>query len=143
MDQTIAWRSMSTPSLWLAAGIVVPITCVTANHGTNPYSSIAAYLPALPIRIFPAMLLTLLGVEELARLRAGLVRDWHLPALGVLAGLIVWNSQDFGLAASVGYCLVLPVALPPPRLRRAMFLSLCGLAAGLALYPLVLSLIHI
>ena len=136
----IAWRSLSRPSLWLAAGIVVPLACVTAAHGTNPYSSIGAYLPALSVRIFPAMLLTLLGLDELVRLRAGSSREWYLPALGVLAGLIAWNSQDFGLAASIAYGLVLAVALPPAAWRRSMFLWVCGFVAGLASYPLLAGL---
>jgi hypothetical protein len=58
----------------------------------------------------------------------------------VLAGLIVWNSQDFGLAASIAYCLVLVVALPPATRRRSLSLWVCGLAAGLALYPILVGL---
>ena len=38
-----------------------------------------------------------------------------------------------GLAASVAYCLVLPVAVPRARLRRSLCLWACGVFAGLAL----------
>jgi len=70
--------------------IVVPLNVPSParRHGTKtPSARSAAYLPALPIRIFPAMLLTLLGVEELAmRVRRGASsRKWAtLPVLGAL-----------------------------------------------------------
>ena len=61
---------------------------------------------------------------------------WPLAALGVLAGLIVWNSQDFGVAVTVAYCLLLLVALPAAAFRRSLTLWAGGLLTGLAIYPL-------
>jgi hypothetical protein len=136
----IAYRSMSTPSFWLAAGLVVPLTCVTVLHFGAPQSSIGSYLQTLPFRMFPSMLISLLGIEELARLRRGVVRRWRLPALGAIAGLILWNTLDFGLAVVVAYTLVLSVSLTRTAHWR-MLASWCGgLFMGFALYP-VLSLL--
>jgi hypothetical protein len=135
----IAARCMSSPSLWLAAGIVVPLTCVTVAHDAGPYylSSIGSYVQQLPIRLFPSMLFSLLGLEALVRVRAGTEKRWHLPALGILGGLIVWNSQDFGVAVAAAFTLFLAVGLPPARLRASISQWLYGLFGGLALYPLL------
>jgi hypothetical protein len=137
---TIAYRSMSSSSWWVAAGIVIPLTCVTVLHGATPFSSIGSYTQELPIRLFPAMLLSFLGLEELARHRAGSVRTWHLPALGALAGLIAWNSQDFGIAVVVAYSMLLAVALPAAQRGRSFALWSGGLVVGLGIYPLITAL---
>ncbi len=134
---TIAYRAMSSPSFWFAAGVIVPLTCVTVMHGATPWSSIGSALQELPIRVFPAMLLSFLGLEELSRRRAGSVRTWRLPALGVLAGLIAWNCQDFGVAIVIAYSALLVVALPAAKLRKSLALWVAGVFGGLALYPLV------
>jgi hypothetical protein len=139
---TVAYRSMSSPAFWVAAGLVVPLTCVTVLHFGAPQSSIGSYFQNLPYRMFPAMLLSLLGIEELARLRRGIVRTWHLLALGALAGLVLWNTLDFGLAVVVAYALVLAVSLPQTR-RWMLLSSWCGgLVGGFALYPLLSLLTH-
>ena len=134
---TIAYRSMSSPSFWFAAGVIVPLTCVTVMHGATPWSSIGSALQELPIRVFPAMLLSFLGLEELSRRRAGSVRTWRLPALGVLAGLIAWNCQDFGVAIVIAYSVLLVVALPAAKLRKSLALWAAGVFGGLALYPVL------
>ena len=36
---TIALRAMSSPSLWFAAGVIIPLTCVTVLHMTIQWSS--------------------------------------------------------------------------------------------------------
>jgi len=133
----IGARSMSSPALWLAAAIIVPLTCLTVYHGAQPYSSIASYMQQLPIRMFFAMLVSLLGLEELARLRRGAVRTWHLPALGVVVGLTVWNSQDFGIVVAIAFCMLLAVALPSEGLRKSVVLWSGGLLAGLVVYPVI------
>jgi hypothetical protein len=131
----VAARTMPSPSLWLAAGIVIPLACVTGLHGAAAMSSINSYMQELPPRMFPNMLFSLLGIEELARLRSGSVRSWHLTALGALAGLVVWNSQDFGLAVAVAYCLVLAVGLPSSQVRSGFVRWGGGLIVGLGAYP--------
>ena len=133
----IAFRSMSRPAIWVAAGIVIPLTCVTVEHGAQPLSSIAEAMQELSIRMFSAMLLSFLGLEVLTRIRAGAPAGWRLSMLGALAGLIAWNSQDFGIAVTVAYFPLLVVALPSTRLRRCMSLWVAGLLAGAAVYPLV------
>jgi hypothetical protein len=139
---TVAYRSMSSPAFWVAAGLVVPLTCVTVLHFAAPQSSVGSYFQNLPYRMFPAMLLSLIGIEELARLRRGIVRTWHLLALGALAGLLLWNTLDFGFAVVVAYTLVLAVSLPPMD-RWRLLASWCGgLVGGFALYPLLSLLTH-
>lgn len=139
---TVAYRSMSSPVFWVAVGLVVPLTCVTVLHFGAPQSSIGSYFQNLPYRMFPAMLLSLLGIEELARLRRGIVRTWHLLALGALAGLVLWNTLDFGLAVVVAYALVLAVSLPQATRWRLLASWSGGLVGGFALYPLLSLLTH-
>jgi hypothetical protein len=119
----------------LAAAVVIPLTCVTVSFGRQPYSSIAVYVQDLAVRLFPAMLLSLLGIEVLSRLRAGFERRWQLAALGTLAGLIAWNSQDFGLAVTAAYSVVLVAGLPPAKFWRSIGLWILGLLLGLVMYP--------
>jgi hypothetical protein len=133
----IAYRSMASPSFWIAAGLVVPITCVTVYHFAAPESSVGSHLQFLAYRLFPAMLLSLLGIEELARQRRGLCRTWHVPALGALAGLIIWNTLDFGLFVTVAYSVVLAIGLRQATRWKLSALWCVGLLAGLAAYPLV------
>jgi len=131
----LARRSLPERSLWLAVGLTVPLATVTAFH--NPIdSSIGSYLQDLPVRMFPAMLYSVLGVSSLLALLQHSVRRVSLVLLGLLAGLMAWNSQDFGLAVAVAYGIVLQVATRGALRKRATVLWLGGLVPGVILYPL-------
>jgi hypothetical protein len=121
----------------LALALVVPITYVT-SHATGDISSIASLFQALPIRLFSGFLIVAVGLQDLVLLYRGTLRSRRLLAVGALCGLIAWNSQDFGVAATGVYGLMV-LALPEHSVRwRALGVWLAGLAIGVALYPLFL-----
>jgi len=131
----LARRTLPARSLWLAVGLTVPLATVTVLHG-NIYSSIASVLQELPIRIFPAMLYSVIAVDSLVALLQHSVRKVSLISLGLFAGLMAWNSQDFGLAVAVAYGIVLQIATRGDVRKRARILWLSGLVPGVLLYPL-------
>jgi len=139
----VASRTLPPGYFWLAAVLVVPLVCVTTHHGAaapriGPLeSSIGSFLQELPDRMFSAVLLSWLGLAELARIRNGQARPWALAALGVLAGLIAWNSQDLGVALVFAYTAVLWGVAPWRRVRTSMAYWLMGAIAGLAAYPAI------
>jgi len=136
----IARRSLPRGCSWLAAALVVPFTSVTVLHGAALSSPIGSYLEELPVRLFPAMLFSWISIAQLHHLRTGPVRAKQLGALGLLGGLIAWNSQDFGIAVVVSYTVVLLVARTRTRLGHVIAVWLAGLASGLAAYPIFLLL---
>jgi len=127
-------RCLPKRSLWLALGLIVPLVTVTAIHNAVT-SSIGSILQDLPVRMFPAMLYSVIAVESLVALMRHSVRRSSIIALGMLAGLMAWNSQDFGIAVALAYALVLQVAARGSFRKRATILWLYGLAPGLLLYP--------
>jgi len=126
---------MPERSLWLAAALTVPLTTVTAFHSAVD-SSIGSYLQDLPVRMFPAMLYSLLAVSSLVALLRHSLRKVSIVCLGLLAGLLAWNSQDFGIAVAVAYGVVLQIAARGPLRKPATLLWLGGFLPGLILYPL-------
>ncbi len=131
----IARHTLPERSLWLALGLTVPLATVTTLHGTA-YSSIASSLQELPIRIFPSMLFSVIAIGAVVALLDHSVPKASLVVLGVLAGLMVWNSQDFGIAVPIAFAVILPIATRGGFRKRATILWLCGLVPGLLLYPL-------
>ncbi len=121
----------------LALALVVPITYVT-SHATGDISSVASLFQELPIRLFSGFLIAAVGLQDLVLLYGGTLRPWRLVAVGVLCGLIGWNSQDFGVAAMAVYGLMVLVTPPSSMRWRALGVWLGGLVFGLALYPLLL-----
>jgi len=121
----------------LALALVVPITYVT-SHATGDISSIASLFQELPIRLFSGFLIAAVGLQDLVLLYRGTLRPRRLLAVGVLCGLIGWNSQDFGVAAMAVYGLMVLVTPPSSMRWRALGVWLGGLVVGLALYPLFL-----
>ena len=137
-----AHRALAGRSLAMSAAIVVALTCVTTRHGAAPQGSIAVLLQDLSVRLLGGLILGWFGLEELARLRVGAPRRGRLLGLGLVAGLVAWNSQDFGVAAVVvlGALFlgsVVGTRPSPDRRRRLTGLAwwLLGLGAGLLAYP--------
>jgi hypothetical protein len=126
---------MPARSLWLAGALVVPLAAVTAFHSAID-SSIGSYLQDLPIRMFPAMLYSLLAVGSLSALLQRSLRKVSIFSLGLLAGLMAWNSQDFGIAVAVAYAIVLQIAARGSLRKPATLLWLSGCVPGLILYPM-------
>ena len=133
----IAGRALPSGSLWLAVGLVVPLTSVTVAHGAAFGSSIGSDLQELPVRLFGAMFFSWIGLGELARLRNGAARPKSMCILGLLGGLIAWNSQDLGIAVVVAYTAVLFGAAPLRQGGRTILLWISGLVLGFAAYPLL------
>jgi hypothetical protein len=131
----LARRALPERSLWLAVGLTVPLTTVTALHSSID-SSIGSYLQDLPVRMFPAMLYSVLAVASLVALLQHSAKKLLLISLGVLAGLMAWNSQDFGIAVALSYGVVLLMATRGSLRKRALVLWLGGLAVGALAYPL-------
>jgi hypothetical protein len=131
----LARRTLPKRSLWVAVALTVPVATVTVLHGIES-SSVADYLQELPVRIFPAMLFSLFATSSLMALLRRSVPKTALIGLGLLAGVMAWNSQDFGVAVTVAYGVVLQVAARGALRRRATLLWLKGLVPGLLLYPL-------
>lgn len=141
----LARRCFPRRSIWIVLAIIIPLAGVTVHHFGLPYdpkvsfrndSSIASALQEYPLRMFPAMLYSIGGVGSLVSLIENSVRKVVLISLGVLAGLMVWNSQDVGLAVVFAYFVVLLIATRGAIRRRATALWCSGLASGLVLYPL-------
>ena len=131
----IARRTLPERSWWLALGLTVPLATVTTLHGAVN-SSIASSLQELPLRIFPSMLFSLIAIGAMVTLLEQSVPKASLVLLGVLAGLMPWNSQDFGIAVPIAFAIVLQIATRGSIRKRATILWLCGLVPGLMLYPL-------
>ena len=131
----LACRTLPERSLWLAVGVTVPLVAVTVFHNTTS-SSIATLLQELPIRMFPAMLYSIIAVESLVVLLRHEIRRTLLIALGLLGGLVAWNSQDFGIAVVVTYGAVLQIATRGDVRKQASRLWITGLLPGVLIYPL-------
>jgi len=131
----LARRCLPSRSLWLAVIVTVPLVSVTVLHDPTA-SSIGSYFQELPIRMFPAILCTVIAVRALDGLLVGVLRTWTLVALGALAGLMAWNSQDIGVVVAIASGIVLQLAARGSLRKRATALWLAGLLPGLAVYPL-------
>ena len=98
--------------------------------------SIASNLQELSLRIFPSMLFSVIAIGALVALLHHSVPKASLVALGVLGGLMVWNSQDFGIVVPVAFVVVLQIVTWGGPRKSATILWLCGLVPGFLLYPL-------
>ncbi len=130
-------RVLGTGGYLLAAAIVVPITYVT-SHQLGATSSIASLFQELPIRLVSGFVIIAIGLTDLVLLYRGTVRRRHLLFIGLVCGVITWNSQDFGLAATVVYGVMILVGGMPSVRRRSIGAWLVGLILGVASYPLFL-----
>ena len=117
--------------------LVVPLTYVTSHQG-GATSSIASLFQELPIRLFSGFLVMAIGLTDLVLLYRGSVRAKHLLLIGFVCGVITWNSQDFGLAATVVYGLMILFGAMPGARKRAIGAWLAGLSVGVASYPVFL-----
>ncbi|HTZ10670.1 MAG TPA: hypothetical protein VMB72_16475 [Acidimicrobiales bacterium] len=142
----VAGRALPPGHGWLAGLLVVPLVCVTVHHGVTlgdigPLeSSIGSFLQELPNRMFLAMVVTWTGLAELWRLRQGDLRRPALVALGVLGGLVAWNTQDLGIALVLVYAAVLWGAVGWAGAKPALAWWVAGVAIGFAAFPVAAAL---
>ncbi len=133
----LARRVLGAGGYLLAAALVVPITYVT-SHQLGDTSSIASLFQELPIRLISGFVIIAIGLTDLVLVYRGTVRRGHLSLIGVVCGVLTWNSQDFGLAATVVYGVMILLGGMSSVRRRAIGAWLLGLIIGVASYPLFL-----
>jgi hypothetical protein len=133
----IVKRVLGIKGYLLALALVVPITYVT-SHQLGDTSSIASLFQELPIRLFSGFVIISIGLADLVLLYRGTVRLGHVLLIGMACGIVTWNSQDFGLAATVVYGMMILFGARAPARKRAIGAWLAGLIIGVAAYPLFL-----
>jgi len=140
----LAWIAIGRRSLFLAVGLVVPFTGLTQFPNREGYlGSIAALLSGLSIRIFPGMALLGLLILLLRKTSASKqsVKLIGFLSFGFTAGIVTWQSQDFGIAAVVTAFLVIAFAGSSKLIEfRLTLFSLMAYIPGFALYPAIASL---
>lgn len=131
----MARRCLAPRLTWLILLVLVPITTVTVGH--DPLvSSIGSYFQELSLRIFPAMVCTLVAVRVLEGLLRGVVHERTLVALGALGALLAWDSQDIGVVLAIATAIVLQLAARGVPRKRVTALWLGGSLLGVISYPL-------
>jgi len=137
----MAWQGLNRRSLILAVGLIVPFTSLTQFPTREGYlGSIAALLSGLSIRVFPGLILLMLTIYVLNRFRGILSnqRFVSLLAIGVLAGLVAWQSQDFGLAAAITTILIVAFASSSKLIEiKSTFAVVLGMIPGFSFYPVL------
>jgi hypothetical protein len=130
-------RALGTRGFILATAFVVPITYVTSRAGGD-ISSIASLFQELPIRLLSGFIVAALGLSDLVLLYRGTLRTRRVLLVGVVCGVVAWNSQDFGLAAAGVYGMMILLGATHLVRRRAMGVWCVGLLIGVSSYPLFL-----
>ncbi len=133
----IVKRVLAIKGYLLAVAIVVPITYVT-SHQIGDFSSIASLFQELPIRLLSGFVILAIGLTDLVLLYRGTLRSGRVALIGFGCGLIAWNSQDFGVAATGVYGLMIVLGATHSVRWRAGGVWVAGLLAGVASYPLFL-----
>jgi hypothetical protein len=136
----IAWQALNRSSLILAVGLVVPFTALTQFPTREGYmGSIASLLSGLSIRVFPGLLLLMLAIYVLNSQKGQISNKRYgaLAIVGVFAGLVAWQSQDFGLAAAITTILVVAFASSPKLIDvKSVAAVISGLIPGFLIYPI-------
>lgn len=136
----IAWQALNRSSLILALGLVVPFTALTQFPTREGYmGSIASLLSGLSIRVFPGLLLLMLAIYVLNSQKGQISNKRYgaLAIVGVFAGLVAWQSQDFGLAAAITTILVVAFASTPKLIdAKSVAAVFSGLIPGFLIYPI-------
>lgn len=137
----IAWQALDKRSWILAIGLIVPFTALTQFPTREGYlGSIAALLSGLSIRVFPGLILLFALIQVLKKFRDTftLSRFTWIFAIGSLAGLVSWQSQDFGLAAAITAFLVIALAGSSQLIDVKSTISFsAGFIPGFFAYPII------
>ncbi|MEI7540899.1 MAG: hypothetical protein WCJ89_05410 [Actinomycetes bacterium] len=137
----IAWNAIDRRSIALAVGLVVPFTALTQFPTREGYlGSIAALLSGLSIRVFPGLALIALLILLMRKTSSSSTNKRAIAFLifGFLAGVITWQSQDFGIAAVVTAFLTIAYAGSTKIVEiKTTVYALIGFVPGFALYPII------
>ena len=140
----IAWNAIGRRSIFLAIGLVVPFTGLTQFPIREGYmGSIASLLSGLSVRIFPGMVLLGLLLVLLRKTATSTQANKTIAFLifGFVAGIVSWQSQDFGIAAVVTAYLVIIFAGSSRLIEvKTTLIALIGYVPGFALYPIIAAL---
>ncbi len=136
----MAWLALNKRSLVLAVGLVVPFTALTQFPIREGYlGSIASLLSGLSIRVFPGLLLLMATIYVLNSNRGQTTskRYFSLAIVGIFSGLVAWQSQDFGLAATITTLLIVAFASSPKLIEfKSLAAIMAGLIPGFLIYPI-------
>lgn len=132
----LSWQGLQKRSWILAIALTVPFMGLTQFPTREGYlGSIAALLSGLSIRIFPGILLFLVAFYIRFKRNSN---SWYL-VLGVLGGLVSWQSQDFGIAAvvSIGFLILVSIGFANSKSYLKASIYSGGLLIGLSSYPVI------
>lgn len=136
----MAWLALNRRSWVLAVGLVVPFTALTQFPTREGYlGSIASLLSGLSIRVFPGLLLLMVTIYVLNSNRGQTTskRYFSLAMVGIFSGLVAWQSQDFGLAATITTLLIVAFASSPKLIEfKSLAAIMAGLMPGFLIYPI-------
>ena len=122
--------------------LVVPLTLLTPGLGREwILGSISSSLSAIPNRMFPAILLFALYFYVVLNMNNNKFLAIKMILVGILAGNILWQSQDFGLAAVISLFLtILFTNIYSLKIKLLQLKNFAlGLTFGLSFYPIFLN----
>lgn len=126
-------------SVFIATALVVPITCVVPFPGRIGYrGSIAEFLSSIPVRIFPGVVIIGFICWSLIRSNKSISKLKNaMTYVGLVCGLVLWNTQDFGIAlvASIFIGLLSLKFLSVLRTRYIIAYWSIGVLLGFTIYP--------
>jgi hypothetical protein len=133
--------SLKSNNILVSFMLVVPLTLLTPGLGREwILGSISSSLSAIPNRMFPAILLFTLYFYVVLNMNNNKFLKIKMILVGILAGNILWQSQDFGLAAIISLFLTILFtniySLNIKVLQLKNFVL--GLTFGLSFYPIFL-----
>ena len=131
-----SWVGLQKRSIFLAIGLTIPFAGLTQfPHREGYLGSIAALLSGLSIRILPGFLLLAIAYVVTFKLKS----KWNFAYLGIAGGLVAWQSQDFGIAATVALGLLILVSEESKKAVSIVKASIyaVGILIGLMIYPIL------
>jgi hypothetical protein len=126
-------------SIYIATALVVPFTCVVPFPGRIGYrGSIAEFHSAIPVRIFPGVVIIGLICWSLLQSNLSVTKSKNaMTYVGLACGLVLWHSQDFGIAlvVSIFVGLLLLKFLSILKTKYIVFYWAIGVLFGFTIYP--------
>lgn len=138
----IASKAFKTNRIFIPFLLIVPLTLLTPGLTRNStFGSIASLFSGIPVRLFPVIILFLLYFNLFLKNTEAKNYSIRSVFVGILGGLVIWNSPDFGLVGVASlYISIILTKLFSKRIKvvQTFYLS-AGVLLGLALYPVLLT----
>lgn len=139
MAVMIVRACLPSRSTIVATAMVIPFTCMVPFPGRIGYrGSIAEFLSAIPVRIFPGVLIIGLICWSLLQSKKSVAKLKNaMTYVGLACGLVLWNTQDFGIAlvASIFIGLLLLKFLSILKTKFLISYWVIGVLLGFTIYP--------